>query len=215
MGTALKEGSVTVTFSDPAGTAKTSTLDLTITAKEAEKAAYEGTWISGSNTMVLTSNGNGSWNGTNFTFTYDEKTNKGTIPPFGAFDGDTNYFTYNESKDTIYVDITDEYHEFAFWSGTMTRKAEEVVEEKSFVGTWKADSNTMVLNKNGNGKWNSYDFTFTYDEPTGKGKISNFAAFFGDCNTFTYNKEKDTITIYLADDADYPDNVYSKTMTRG
>lgn len=70
--------------------------------------------------MVLEANGNGSWNGTPLTYTYSESTKRGTIPPFGAFD-DGGYFTYNDKTDTIYIDISDEYREFAFWSGNMAR----------------------------------------------------------------------------------------------
>ncbi len=171
---------------------------------------------SNKNVMVLGENGSGTWNGTAFTYTYDEATKKGTISAFGAFDSDSNSFTVN-ADGTITVSVGDEYGENVY-TGTMTKQAEDKGDDKgeatapAYVGTWVAGSNTMVLSEDGNGTWNGeYSFTFTYDESTKKGKMTNFAAFEDDENYFIVN-DNGTITIHLS--GDYGDNCYNATMTK-
>lgn len=119
-----------------------------------------GTYVDkNKNVLVLNSDGTGTWNGTNFTWTYDATTKKGKISQFGAFDSDDNSVTFNDDG-TVTIAIDDAYNENAY-SATMTRKAAD----PSYVGTWtmKAMSNkvTLVLNADGTGTYNGTSITYT------------------------------------------------------
>ena len=172
------------------------------------QAALVGTWKdSNNNVMVLNDNGTGTWNGTAFTWTYDESTKKGEISDFTGFDDGENSFVYNDDG-TISVHLSGDYGDNVY-NPTMTKQAEE--ETPAYVGTWKAGSNTMVLSADGNGTWNGTSFTFTYDESTKKGTMSDFTGFDDGENYFTVNDDG-TISVHLS--GDYGDNVYNATMTK-
>lgn len=213
-GEALKAGEVTITFTTESGLATPKTLTLTISEAPAEAPKWAGTWKSGSNTMVLEANGNGKWNEYSFTFTYNESTKKGTMSNFGAFDDDENEFTYSESKGTISVYLSGDYGDNVY-NTEMTKVVEDDTPStptKSQVGTWKSGSITMVLEANGNGTWEGYHFTYSYNETTHKATMSNFAAFDDDENEFTYNPDNDTISVHVS--GDYGDNVFNATFSR-
>lgn len=135
----------------------------TLTIKENTPAIPEdicGTYTDNNkNTMVLNSDGTGTWNDSTFTWTYDATTKKGKISPFGAFDSDDNSVTFNDDG-TVTISIDDAYGENGY-SATMTKKAATPV----YVGTWtcKAGSNniTIVLKEDGTGTYNGNAITYT------------------------------------------------------
>lgn len=135
----------------------------TLTLKEITPSIPEdicGTYTDkNKNTMVLNSDGTGTWNGTSFTWTYDATTKKGKISPFGAFDSEDNSVTFNDDG-TVTISIDDSYGENTY-STIMTKKAST----PSYVGTWtcKAMTNkvTIILNEDGTGTYNGTAFTYT------------------------------------------------------
>ncbi len=173
-----------------------------------DSSSFYGTYTdSNKNTMVLNDDGTGSWNGTAFTYTYDETTKTGKINDFTGFDDGENSFTVNDDG-TISIHLSGDYGD-NIYNATMTKQATTTV--PAYVGTWTAGSNTMVLNDDGTGSWNGTAFTYTYDETTKTGKINDFTGFDDGENSFTVNDDG-TISIHLS--GDYGDNVYNATMTK-
>ncbi|MCQ2771688.1 MAG: Ig-like domain-containing protein [Bacilli bacterium] len=213
-GEALKAGTVTITFSTSTGLCTPKTLDITIKEAPAETPKYVGTWTHGSNTLVLEANGNATWNGTHkLTFTYDESTGIGKINPHTVFDGEDNYFKYNAGSDTVEIVLWDEYYETGC-TDVLSRVGGSTpsTPTKSFAGNWTTSTVSLVIEENGNGTWNGYAFTFTYDEKTHKLTVSNFANYDDDENVFTWNPDNDTLTIHVS--GCYGDDIYNAVATR-
>lgn len=187
----------------------------TLTKKEVVVPSYDinGTYTDkNSNTMVLNSNGTGTWNNIDFTYTYDSTTKKGTLSTFGDFDGDSNSFTVNDDG-TITVSVSDSYNENSY-TGSFTKKTDDVTPtpSTSIEGTYTdSNKNTMVLGANGKGSWNGTEFSYTYDSTTKKGTISAFGAFDSESNSFTVNDDG-TITVSIDDE--YGENPYTGKMTK-
>ncbi len=97
--------------------------DVTMTlhyASSVDYSAIAGTYTdSNKNTMVLNSDGSGTWEGESFTFTYNSSDNTGKISAFGQFDAKDNGFVVN-SDGTISVSISDESQEKSY-SAKMTK----------------------------------------------------------------------------------------------
>ncbi len=185
-----------------------------------------GTWIAkrgtSSFTIVLNADGSCEYNGTASTYSVEATTTGYTIT-FTV--GDTEVtLKYKTADGTMSGSYEYDYEETVFDSVTKESSGGDEggdttpTGQAALIGTWKdSNNNVMVLSDNGTGTWNdgtnTYNFTWTYDESTKKGTISDFGNFddSGDENTFTFNDDG-TLSLHLS--GDYGDNVYNPKMTK-
>ena len=169
--------------------------------KPTEFSLY-GTWKDGNgNVVIFNDDGTGSWDG--YEFTYDEETGVISSISGTAFVSEYNEFKVNDNG-TLEIFVSDEYYENCY-RGTFSKVESN---GQNIYGTYRdGNTNTLVLNNDGTGTWNGYEFT--YNEETGA--MSSFGAFDSDKNKITVN-DNGTLTVFVSDS--YDENIYTGTFVK-
>lgn len=149
-----------------------------------------------------------NWNGTVLTFDADDydAPKEGWTSEFTIVkDGDNVKLSHacKQSYDSIYEEFETIQKDIVFTKSTKPSAATDGLE-----GTYKSDSNVIVLDGKGNGTLNGVAFTYS---GTGSTKqVSAFGAFSGSANTFTVT----ATGIDVSFDDEYQENTFKASFTK-
>ena len=174
---------------------------VTYTAAEepVELDAFVGTWACDSLKFIF--DGKGvvtNENGTSVAYTISNGKAKFSIG--------VNDCVCTLNGNTMTVDYNDGEYTF---SKTFTKQAGATEETDGLEGTYKADSNVIVLDGKGNGTYNGTAFTYTLKSGSVY-SISNFSSF--DCGNNTMTVVDGGLKVYISDS--YQEEFLNATFTK-